>query len=43
MHSLLVPEPFPFLSEFLEGKFGRRSSGSDAVNMAQKDTRSGIF
>jgi hypothetical protein len=47
-HSLLNPaEPFP--SEFdiwdkvFKGKFKRRISGSDAVNLAQKDTRSRIF
>jgi hypothetical protein len=45
MHSLLNPEPFPseFWDKLLRGKFKRRISGSDAVDLAQKDTRSRIF
>ena len=41
-HSLLNPEPFPteFWDKVLKGKFKRRVSGSDAMNLAQKDTRS---
>jgi len=42
MHYLLNPEPFPteFWDDVLKGKFKRRISGSDAVNLAQKDIRS---
>ena len=45
VHSMLNPEPFPaeFWDKVLKGMFKRRISGSDAVNLARKDTRSGIF
>ena len=45
MHSLLNPEPFrtDFWVKVLKGKFERRISGSDAVNLARKDTRSRNF
>ena len=42
---LLDPEPFPteFWDKVLKGKFKRGNSGPDAVNLAQKDTRSRLF
>ncbi|KAN0107679.1 hypothetical protein V8E52_009919 [Russula decolorans] len=45
MHYLLNPEPFPteFWDDVLKGKFKRRISGSDAVNLAQKDISALIF
>jgi hypothetical protein len=46
-HSLPNLQPYPAELEFWDkvfmGKFPRRISGSDAVNLAQKDTRSRIF
>jgi hypothetical protein len=45
VHSALNLELFPteFWDNFLKGKFRRRVSDSDAVDLAQKDTRSQIF
>ena len=45
IHSLLNLEPFPytFWDKLLKGKIKRRISGSDAVNLAQKDPRSRVF
>ncbi len=44
-HSRLNSEPYPleFWINTLKGKFKRGISGSDAVNLAQKDKRSRIF
>ena len=42
-HSLLNPEPVPefeFWDKVLKGRIKRRTSGSDAVNLAQKDPSS---
>jgi hypothetical protein len=41
MHSLLYPELFPteFWDKVLKGKIRRWIPGSDAVELAQKDTR----
>jgi hypothetical protein len=46
MHSLMNPEPIPseleFWDKLFKGKIKRRMSGSDAVNLAQKDPKSRI-
>jgi hypothetical protein len=45
IHALLHPEPFPteFWDKLLKVKLKRRISGSDAVNLAQRDPRSRVF